>query len=125
MTRLSEHIMRVTDVLRLSAVTIRGLVLQWLEAEGLDVRPSQTQRLLRGIRLSHKKPAKCVKELQSAEQQHDNTHQQFIKLADEHLWRQRRPRPEPRRDLLPPPAGASDRVGPPRRQTSSDAGQHE
>ena len=28
-------------------------------------------------------------------------------------------------DLVPPPAGASDRVGPPRRQTSSDTGQHE
>ena len=41
MTRLSEYIMRVTDVLCLSAITIHGLVLKWLDAEGLDVRPSQ------------------------------------------------------------------------------------
>ena len=39
-TRLSEHIMKVTDVLCLSAVTIHGLVLEWLGAEELDVRPS-------------------------------------------------------------------------------------
>ena len=39
-TRLSEHIMKVTDVLCLSAVTIRSLVLEWLDAEGLDVHPS-------------------------------------------------------------------------------------
>ena len=41
------------------------------------------------------------------------------------LWRQRRPRREHRRDFVPPPAGASDRVEPARRQTSSVAGQHE
>ena len=40
LTRLSDHIMRATDVLCLSAVTIRGLVHEWLDAEGLDVRPS-------------------------------------------------------------------------------------
>ena len=39
MIPLSEHIMRVTDVLCLSTVTIRGLVYDWLGAEGLDVRP--------------------------------------------------------------------------------------
>ena len=66
-TRPSEHIMKVTDVLCLSAVTIHGLVLEWLDAEGLDVRPSYqwVWRLLRGMRLSFKKPAKCVKELHS------------------------------------------------------------
>ena len=82
-TRLSEHIMRVTDVLCLSAVTIHGLVLEWLDAEGLDVRPSEwwVKKLLRGIRLSFKKPAKCLKELHSSEQQHANTHWLFIKLC--------------------------------------------
>ena len=34
MTRLSEHIMRVTDVLCLSGLTIRSLMLDWLDAEG-------------------------------------------------------------------------------------------
>ena len=33
MTRRSEHIMRVTDVLCLSAVTVRRLVHEWLDAE--------------------------------------------------------------------------------------------
>ena len=70
MTRLSEHIMRVTDVLCLSAVTIRGLVYEWLDAEELDVRPGfcWVKQLLHGMRLSYKKPAKCVKELHSPEQ---------------------------------------------------------
>ena len=83
MTRLSEHIMRVSDVLRFSAVTITSLVLWWLDTEGLDVRPSQSwvQRLLSGMHLSYKKPAKCVKELHSPEQQHANTHRLFIKLC--------------------------------------------
>ena len=82
-TRLSEHIMRVTDVLCLSAVTIHGLVLEWLDAEGLDVRPCYkwVTRLLRGMRLSSKKLAKCLKELHSPEQQHANTHRLFIKLC--------------------------------------------
>ena len=31
--------------------------------------------------LSYKKPAKCVKELHSPEQQHANTHRLFIKLC--------------------------------------------
>ena len=83
MTRLSEHTMRVTDVLCLSAVTIHGLVLEWLDAEGLDVRPSNqwVWRLLRGMRLSFKKPAKCVKELHSPALQEANTHRLFIKLC--------------------------------------------
>ena len=83
MTRLSEHILRVTDVLCLSAVTIRGLVLEWLDAEGLDVRPGKwwVRRLLHGTRLSHKKPAKCLKELHSPALQEANTHRLFIKLC--------------------------------------------
>ena len=82
-TLLSEHIMRVTDVLCLSAVTIRSLVLEWLFAEGLDVRPCRSwmEGLLRGMRLSYKKPAKCVKELHSRGQHHANTHHLFIKLC--------------------------------------------
>ena len=75
MTMLSEHTMRVTDVLCFSALTIRGSGHQWLDAEGLGVRHGKwrVQRLLRGMRFSHKKPAKCVKELHSREQQHANT----------------------------------------------------
>ena len=81
-TRLSEHIMRVTDVLCLSAVTIHGLVLEWLDAEGLDVRPGDwVNQLLRGMRLSCKKPAKCVKELHSPEQQRAKTHWLIITLT--------------------------------------------
>ena len=114
MTRLSEHILRVSDVLCLSAVTIRGLVLEWLDAEGFDVRPSEwwIRRLLHSTCLSHKKPATpqpyaAARELASA------LHQAV--LADEHTRRQRRPRREHRRDFVPPPPGATDRVGPPRR----------
>ena len=71
MTRLSEHILRVTDVLCLRAATIRGLVCDWLDAEGLYVRPGcdWVRQLLRGMRLSFKKPVKCLKE-----QQHAHTH---------------------------------------------------
>ena len=129
MTRLSEHIMRVTDVLCLSAVTIHGLVLEWLDAEGLDVQPGYAwvRRLPHGMRLSFKKPAKCLKELHSPALQEANTHRLFIKLC----W------------LMDKHAVSADRVvnidetscrllpvhqtgwGPPRRQTSSAAGQHE
>ena len=79
----SEHIMRVTDVLCLSVVTIHGLALEWLDAEELDVRPGQlwVKKLLHGMLLSCKKPAKCMKELHSPEQQHANTHRLFIKLC--------------------------------------------
>ena len=82
-TRLSEHIMKVTDVLCLSAVTVHGLVLEWLDAEGLDVRPGYewVRRLLHGMRLSFKKPAKCLKELHSPALQEANTHRLFIKLC--------------------------------------------
>ena len=61
-TRLSEHV---------------------LDAEGLDVRPGKTwvKQLLHGMRLSCKKPAMCLKELHSPEQQHANTHRLFIKLC--------------------------------------------
>ena len=46
----TRRIMWVTDVLCLSAVTIRGLVLEWLDAEGLDVRLGDTwvRQLLHG-----------------------------------------------------------------------------
>ena len=83
MTWLSEHIVRVTDVLCLSTLTSPGLVLDWLDAEGHDVRPGRewARRLLYGMRLSYKKLAKCVKELHSPEQQHAKTHRLFIKLC--------------------------------------------
>ena len=82
-TRLSEHILRVTDDLCLSGLTIHGLVLDSLDAEGHNVRPGRewVRRLLRGVRLSFKKPARCVKELHSPVQQHANTHRLFIKLC--------------------------------------------
>ena len=66
----------------LSAITIRVLVHDWLYAEGLDVRPGKwwVRLLLHGMRLSFKKPTKCVKVLRSPEQQHANTHRLFIKL---------------------------------------------
>ena len=123
MTRLSEHVVRVSDVLCLSAETIRSLVLDWLEAEGHDVRPSNgwVKPLLRGMCLSCKKPTKCVKELHSPARQHVLALHQAV-LAHEHLWRQHRPSREHRRDLLSPPSSASDWVGPPRRQTRPAAG---
>ena len=98
MTRLSEHIQRVTDLLCLSAVTVSGLVLEWLDAEGLDARPCQSwvQRLLRGMHLSHKKPAKCLKELHSlasARGQHAPSLHQAV-LAHGQERSQRRPRRE-------------------------------
>ena len=82
-TRLSEHIMRMTDVLCLSAVTVHGLVLEWLDAEGLDVRPGHewVGRLLRGMRLSCKKPAKRLKELHAPALQEANAHWVFFKLC--------------------------------------------
>ena len=46
-------------------------------------------------------------------------------LADGQARSQRRPHREHRRDVLPPPPGAPDRVGLPRRRISSGAGQHE
>ena len=62
------------------------LVHDWVDAEGLDTRPCQGWVQQRGMRLSYKKPAKCVKELHSPEQQHANTHPLFIKLwlVDKH-----------------------------------------
>ena len=71
------------DVLCLSAVTIRVLVHDWLDAEGLDVRSGRewVSKLLGGMRLSFKKPAKCLKELHSPALQEANTHQLFIKLC--------------------------------------------
>ena len=65
MTRLSEHILRVTCVLCLSAVTIVTWV---LAAEGFGVRLAETvvRQLLHGMRLSYKKTAKCVTALSSS-----------------------------------------------------------
>ena len=79
----TKYIMRVTDVLCLSAVTVHGSALEWLDAMGLDARPSMrwTRRLLHGTELRQKKPAKCVKELHNHVQQHANTHGKFIKLC--------------------------------------------
>ena len=64
-------------------VNVDPIVHEWLDAEGLDVRPScnWVKRLLHGMRLSYEKPAKCVKELHSLEQHHANTHRLFIKLC--------------------------------------------
>ena len=45
------------------------------------------KQLLRGMRLSHKKPAKCLKEFHSPALQEATTHRLFIKLCwlmDEH-----------------------------------------
>ena len=83
MTRLSEHILRVSDVLCLSAVTIRGLVLEWLDAEGFDVRPSEwwIRRLLHSTCLSHKKPA--APQSYAAAREHASALHQAV-LADEH-----------------------------------------
>ena len=39
------------------------------------------KQLLHGMRRSCKKPAKCLKELHSPEQQYANTHRLFIKLC--------------------------------------------
>ena len=46
MTLLSEHIMGVTDVLCLCAVTIRSLVLEWLDAEGLLQNKGNSERTI-------------------------------------------------------------------------------
>ena len=65
--------------------------------------PSQSwvKRLLRGMRLSYKKPAKCVKELHGPGKQYVNTHRLFIKLCWQmSTWHQRRARREHRRDVL-------------------------
>ena len=124
-TWLSEHIVWGDR----RGLTIHGLVHELLDAEGHDVRPSKwwVRQLLRGMRSSNEKPAKCVKELHSPEQQHANTHRLFIKLCwlmNTHAVSANRVvniDETPCRLLL----GASDRVGPPRRQVSSAAGQHE
>ena len=83
MTRLSEHIMRITDVLCLSAVTLQRLVHEWLDEMGFDVRTCRewVRKLLHGMRLSFKKPAKCLKELHSPAVQEANTHRLFVKLC--------------------------------------------
>ena len=84
----------------------------------------RVRQLLHGMRLSCKKPAKCMKELHSTEQQRANTHRLFIKLCWQN-WRQRRPRREHRTG--PPAASCQCRRwgGPVATQTSPAAGQHE
>ena len=77
MTRLSEHSLRVSDVLCLSAVTIHGLVLEWLDAEGRPgrewVSPARALKLPEAHQLRERAPG--------PEQQHANTHGLFIKLS--------------------------------------------
>ena len=85
-TRLSEHIMRVSDVLCLTAVMIRGLVLEWLDAEGLDVRPGEwwVKQVLRGMRFELQE-ARQVRERapqpRAAARQHASAAHQAV-LAD-------------------------------------------
>ena len=90
--------------------------------EGVDVRPGYkwVWRLLRGMCLTFKKPAKCLKELDSPALQEANTHRLFIKLCWLHgqARSQRRPCREHRRG---PPAASSRCIKPDgaaRRQTS-------
>ena len=99
-------------MLCLSAVTIRGLVLDWLDAEELDVRLSKwwVQKLLHGMHLSHKKPQVVAPQPCSARGQQASIVHQAL-LAHRQSRCQRRPRREHRRDFVPPPASASDRVG--------------
>ena len=83
-TRLSEHIMKVTDVLCLSAVTIHGLVLEWLHAERLDVQPGYewVRRLLHGMRPELQKARQVLEGApQPLPLQEANTHRLFIKLC--------------------------------------------
>ena len=60
------------------------------------------------MRLSYKKPAKCLKELHSPEQQESNTHRLFIKLCwlmdTPYRWKRSAPRAETRdrRSMLSP-----------------------
>ena len=128
-TRLSEHIMRITDVLCLNAATLQRLVHEWLDEMGFDVRTWS--------RVGQRAPAWHALELQEARQllegspqpcccKHANTHRLFVKLCwlmDTARCR-RRPRREHRRNLVPPPPGAPDGVGPQRGQASPAAGQH-
>ena len=67
------------------AAVLRGLVHEWFDVRGLDVRPSfcWVKELFRAMCLSYK-PAKCVKEVHSPEQQHDNTHLKLCWPMDKH-----------------------------------------
>ena len=64
-------------------VTIHGLAHEWLDAEELDVRSDRewVRRLLRGMRLSCKKPAKCVEELHSLSSSTPTRTRLFVKLC--------------------------------------------
>ena len=81
------------------------------------------KQLLRGMRLSNKKPQVRERAPQSCSTrgQHAPALHQAV-LADGQARCQRRPRRGHRRDVLQTPAG-SDRVGPPRREASPAAGQ--
>ena len=89
-----------------TAVTIRGLVYEWLD-------PRHVLELQEACQVLEGAPQSC-----SARGQHAPAVHQAV-LAHGQARCQRRPRCEHRRDLLPPLAGESDRVGPPRRLTSS------
>ena len=92
-------------------------MLEWLDAEGLDVRPGNTwvKQFLRGMRCV-RAPQSCSTGCQYAPALHQAV------LADGRARCQRRPH---RRDVLPALVGASDRSGPPRREAGPAAGKHE
>ena len=76
------------------------------------------------MRLSFEKLAKWLKELHSpARGQHAPALHQAV-LAHGHARSQRRPRRQHRRDIVPPPPYASNRMEPPRHETRPAAGQH-
>ena len=77
------------------------------------LEPQEARQVLEGA------PQPC-----SARGQHSPALHQAV-LAHGQARSQRRPCREHRRDLVPPPPGATDWMGPPRRETSAAAGQHE
>ena len=117
-TKLSEHIMRVTDVMCLSAVTVRGLVLEWPDA--VDVSPSQT--------LGHVALAWHAAELQEARHEHQGSPQPCdagrhrASTVPEIVLAQNKHAVSADRvinideDVVPSIAGADDRMEPSRRQ---------
>ena len=99
-----------------TAGTIRGLVHDWLDAEGLDIPAFAvcSRWATLAWHALEQQEARQVRERApqhwAAARQHALTVHQAV-LAYEHTRCQHRPRRERRRDLLPPLAGASDRVG--------------
>ena len=126
MTRLSEHTMRVSEVLCLGDDQEPGA--RMARRRGTR-RPSQ---LLLGeatlawhaleLEDAHQARERSPQPQAAARQDAPAVHQAV--LADEHTRCQLRLRREHRRDVLPAPAGVSDRVGPPRRDAAPAAGQH-